>query len=98
VYKLCPATTSSSLSSNPSSISEFEFESEPDESSSSIPETDKPEPQHALLLAPEAVPAIIYLLELRSTAASADLHRAIEQARLRIATNFSNPEYIPVII
>lgn len=44
------------------------------------------EPQHTLLLAPKAVPAIISLFEFESTTASADLHRAIEQARLRVAS------------
>jgi hypothetical protein len=71
VYKLYPATTT-----NPSSNSE-----------SSIPKTN-PErgPQHTLLLAPDAVPAIISRFELESTTAGADLHRAIEQARLRVAS------------
>jgi len=75
VYRLYPPTTSSP-SSNPISISE-----------SSMPNTDpEREFQHTLLLAPEAVPAIISLFELESTTASADLHRAIEQARLRVAS------------
>ena len=82
MYNLYPPTTSS-LSPNPS-----ESDSESSESSSSsIPKTkSEREPQHTLLLAPEAVPAIISLFGLESTAASADLHRAIEQARLRVAS------------
>lgn len=83
MYKLYPPTTSSPTS-NPSSISESESESS-ESSSSSILKTDpEREPQHTLLLAPEAVPAIVSLFELKSTTASADLHRAIEQARLRV--------------
>ena len=87
MYKLYPATTSSPTS-NPSLISESESEPESDVSSnSSIPKTNpKRESQHTLLLAPEAIPAIISLFELESTTASADLHRAIEQVRLRIAS------------
>ena len=89
MYKLYPATTSSPTS-NPSSISESESESESTEysnSSESIPKTNlRGESQHTLLLAPEAVPAIISLFELESTTASADLPRAIEQARLRVAS------------
>ena len=70
--------TASSPSSNPSESSAS--------SSSSIPKTDpQREPQHTLLLTPEAVPAIVSLFQLESTTASADLHRAIEQARVRVA-------------
>jgi hypothetical protein len=85
VYKLYPPTPSSPFS-NLSSISESESESS-ETSSTSKPKTNpEREPQHTLLLAPEAVPAIISLFQLESTTASADLHRAIEQARLRVAS------------
>ena len=81
LYKLYPPT--SSPSSNLSSISESSSESS-EFSSSSIPKINPEwwEPQHTLLLAPEAVPAIIPLFELESTIASADLHRAVEKVRI----------------
>ena len=60
--------------------------SNPSSSEFSIPNTNPdPEPQHTLLLGPEAVADILSLFGLESTA-SADLHRAIEQARLRVAS------------
>ena len=72
VYKFYPPT---SVSKSNSSSSEF-----------SIPKTDPDrEPQHTLLLGPEAVPAILSLFEFESTT-GADLHRAIEQTRLRVAS------------
>ncbi|KAF8800102.1 hypothetical protein BYT27DRAFT_7200608 [Phlegmacium glaucopus] len=80
VYKLYPPTTSpSSLSSDPIP-----------ESNSSIPKTNlEREPQHQLLLRPEAVQAILSLLDLEPTT-SADLHRALEQARLRVSSGRVN--------
>ena len=44
------------------------------------------EPEHELLLNPKAVPPIISLFELESTTANVDLRRAIEQARIRVAS------------
>jgi hypothetical protein len=81
VYKLYarknpPASydDSDSVSKSNSSSSEF-----------SIPKTNPDrEPQHALL-GPEAVPAILSLFRFESTT-GVDLHRAIEQARLRVAS------------
>jgi Mitochondrial K+-H+ exchange-related len=70
VYKLHPP------SSNPNSVSE----------SSESSGSSAPQEPHRLLLAPEAVPAILSLFEFESTTASADLHRAIEQARSRVAS------------
>ena len=82
VYKSYPPTTSSA--SDPNSVSE----SNPSSSDSSIPNTNpEREPSHSkLLLGPETVPAILSLFESESTTASTDLHRAIEQARLRVAS------------
>ena len=75
VYKFYPPTTPDLVSKSNSSSSEF-----------SIPKTNPDrEPQHTLLLGPEAVPAILSLFEFESTT-GADLHRAIEQTRLRVAS------------
>jgi len=77
------ATSSLSfLSSNPDSVSQSH--------SSSMPKTNpgREESRHQLLLGPEAIPAILSLFELESTT-SADLHRALEQARLRVSTGRS---------
>ena len=72
VYKLYPPTTESSPSDP-----------------GFIPKTNpEKKPQHILLLRPEAVPSILSLFEFESTtsSSSADLHRAIEQARLRVSS------------
>ena len=82
VYNMYPATTLSASSdpnseSNPSSS----------ESSISVSKTNpEHEPQHTLLLDPEAVPSILSIFKLESTTTSTDLLRAIAQARLRVAS------------
>jgi hypothetical protein len=82
VYKLHAPTAPSAFYDNPGSVSKSESSS----SDVSIPKTNPDrEPQHTLLLGPEAVPAILSLFGLESTT-SADLHRAIEQARLRVSS------------
>jgi len=74
VYKLYARKKLSAACDDPKSSSDF-----------SIPKTNPDrEPQHTLLLGPEAVPDILSLFGFESTT-SADLHRAIEQARLRVA-------------
>ena len=82
VYKLYAGTTPSASCDDPDSVSK------PNSSSSefSILKTNpNREPEHTLLLGPEAVPAILSLFGFESTT-STDLHRAIEQARLRVAS------------
>ena len=82
VYRLYPPTTPSASSDDPDSVSKSNSAS----SEFSIPKTNPDrEPQHTLLLGPEAVASILSLFEFESTT-SADLHRAIEQARLRVAS------------
>ena len=84
VFKSHPATTPSASRDEPDSTSKPTSSS----SESSIPKTNPDhdrEPQHTLLLSPEAIPLILSLFELESTT-SVDLHRAIEQARLRVAS------------
>ena len=78
VYKLYARTTPSTFSDNPDSVSKS------DSSSSEFSNLDR-EPQHTLLLGPEAVPTILSLFRFEPTT-SADLHRAIEQTRLRVAS------------
>lgn len=83
VYKLYPATPSSF-----SSHSDFNSDSTSESHSSepSRPTTDpEREPQHKLLLGPEAIPAILSLFELEATSTNVDLGRAMEQARLRVS-------------
>ena len=77
MYKLYARTTRE----DPDSVSKSNSSS----SESSIPKINPDrEPQH-ILLGLEAVPAILSLFGLESTT-SADLHRAIEQARLRVSS------------
>jgi len=78
VYKLYPPGTTSP-SSDPGSVSESN-------ALSSRRTNLEQEPQHQTLLGPEAVPPILSLFEFESTTASVDLHCAIEQARLRVAS------------
>jgi hypothetical protein len=86
VYKLYARTTPSASCDDPDSVSKSNFSS----SEVSIPKTNPDrEPQHTLL-GPEAVPAILSLFKLESTT-SGDLYRAIEQARLRVASGRVDP-------
>jgi hypothetical protein len=81
VYKLYARTTPSASYDDPDSVSKSNSSSE-----FSIPKTNPDrEPRHTVLLGPEAVPAILSLFGFESTT-SADIHRAIEQARLRVAS------------
>ena len=82
MYKSYTRTIPSASCDDPDSVSKSNsFSSE-----SSIPKINPDrETQHTLLLSPEAVPAILSLFGFNSTT-GADLHRAIDQARLRVSS------------
>ncbi|KAF9013178.1 mitochondrial K+-H+ exchange-related-domain-containing protein [Cyathus striatus] len=95
IYKHYPPRSSSSSSEPTSNSSDAGYKdsstSLPKEPTSSIiPSTEPassqgPEPQHKLLLTRDAIPAILALFELKSNAGS-DMLRAVEQARVRVAS------------
>jgi len=81
LYKICAPKTPPASCDDPDPFSKSDSSS----SEFSIPKTNPDrEPQH-ILLGPEAVPAILSLFRFESTT-GVDLHRAIEQARLRVAS------------
>ncbi|CAA7262776.1 unnamed protein product [Cyclocybe aegerita] len=101
VYKLrsiaepTPSTSttshSDSASSSSSSTSEPPPSSNPSAPKSSTTASSQtssgPEPKHDVLLTRDAVPAILSIFELKPDgSAAADLYRAIEQARVRVAS------------
>ncbi|KAF8625981.1 hypothetical protein AX17_006705 [Amanita inopinata Kibby_2008] len=69
--------------SSPASLPSLKPESETDDTGAQSRRTKDKEAQHTILLTREAVPAIIRLFSLKSSA-EADLYRAVEQARLRV--------------
>ena len=80
--ELSPLTSPSlSTSTTPPAPSDAEPKSSP-----SLAGFDPPSPgdRDALLLTPDAVPALLAKFELMEEKAGADLYRAIEQARLRV--------------
>lgn len=74
-----------SPSSSPSTTTPAPSDAE-SKSSLSLAGFDPPSPgdRHAVLLTPDAVPALVAKFELTEEKAGADLYRAIEQARLRV--------------
>jgi len=68
----------------PHSPFELDVEKSKDDNSSFKLNSDRGEPQHDLLLSPEAVSNIARIFSFEP-GAEADLYRAIEQARLRVA-------------
>ena len=73
--------SSSSDSTTPATPSDAESKSSPPLAGF---DPTSPGDRHALLLTPDAVPALLAKFELTEEKAGADLHRAIEQARLRV--------------
>ena len=81
VYKLYARKTPPASCDDPDSVSKSDSSS----SEFSIPKTNSDREPHHTLLGPEAVPAILSLFKFESTT-GVDLHRAIEQARMRVAS------------